>query len=315
MRYASLISIFGLVYVSILNIVSWRRPYEVSWEPEAKIETCHVPSEVDRNLDNLLTRDKISKLFQMCPKEQRLRVESFMTYDDFVQDLFKTINASVHEPFLKPIEEILPFFNDASKSDQFLVNGFWAEFGVFRGNTLKFATDTLLQEPMVSRVFKGPFAGFDSFEGLPEDWRERFPKGTFRDGDVYNFVRNRLPPEVELYKGWFQDTITQFKANHPNIPAAFIHHDGDLFLSTTITFQLLSDRIVPGTHMIFDELLGYKGYEKHELLALYLWMVDHKVLLCSKGHKGYIDIKHYSQPEKEVHQTEQSVWFQVLEMQ
>ena len=91
-------------------------------------------------------------------------------------------------------------------------------------------------------------------------------------------------------------------------------YDGDLFLSTTITLQLLSDRIVPGTHMIFDELLGYKGYEKHELLALYLWMVDHKVLLCSMGHKGYIDAKEYIQPEKEIHQTEQSVWFQVLEM-
>jgi hypothetical protein len=250
----------------------------------------------------------------MCPKERRLNVENHKKYDEFVHDLFKAVNASVHEPYLKPIEEILPMFKDASKSDQFLVNGFWAEFGVFRGNTLKFATDALLQEPVDLRIFKGPFAGFDSFEGLPEDWRERFPKGTFRNGDVYKFVRNRLPHEVELYKGWFQDTIGQFKANHANVPAAFIHHDGDLFLSTTITLQLLSDRIVPGTHMIFDELLGYKGYEKHELLALYLWMVDHKVLLCSMGHKGYIDIKEYIQPEKEIHQTEQSVWFQVLEM-
>jgi hypothetical protein len=52
------------------------------------------------------------------------------------------------------------------------------------------------------------------------------------------------------------------------------------FVSTTITFQLLSERIVPGTIMGFDELYGYPGFKDHEILALFLWMRQRHATLC-----------------------------------
>ena len=48
-------------------------------------------------------------------------------------------------------------------------NTLWLEFGVASGRTInyisKFTTDTVY--------------GFDSFEGLPEKWRDGFDKGAF----------------------------------------------------------------------------------------------------------------------------------------
>jgi len=151
-------------------------------------------------------------------------------------------------------------------------------------------------------------AGFDSFEGLPEEWRAGFDKGTF--SNTYESV---LPESVELYKGWFHDTIQDFKATHTNVPVALIHHDGDLFLSTTITLQLLDDRIAPGTHMIFDELIGYPGYENHEIMALWLWMNQQGVSLCAMGNAGIIeDLSDWLNPQSDIHGHLQSAWFQVL---
>ena len=48
--------------------------------------------------------------------------------------------------------------------------GLWAEFGVYSGETLKILTNINL---------KGTVYGFDSFEGLPEDWNSDNPKGKF----------------------------------------------------------------------------------------------------------------------------------------
>ena len=187
-------------------------------------------------------------------------------------------------------------------------NGFWAEFGVYNGGTLLMAHNELDQQS----TFTGVIAGFDSFEGLPEDWRGGYSKGAFT-AQSYETVRNLIPESVELYQGWFQDTIQDFKAKHTNVPAAVIHHDGDLFLSTTITLQLLDDHIIPGTHMVFDELVGYSGYEGHEILALWLWMNQQGVSLCAMGHLGMIeDISDWLNPQRDVYFSSQSAWFQVL---
>ena len=141
----------------------------------------------------------------------------------------------------RPIEHLTKYYDKFKSID----DGFWAEFGVFNGSSLPMAHDYLVKEQL---AFKGVIVGFDSFEGLPENWCGGFEKGMFTA--QHETVCKVLPERVEVYKGWFQDTIQVFKARHDDIPAALIHHDGDLFLSTTITLQLLNYQIVKGTHMI-----------------------------------------------------------------
>jgi len=72
----------------------------------------------------------------------------------------------------------------------------WLEFGVFVGDTIMY----------FSKFTNGPVFGFDSFEGLPEDWIPGWEKGKFN-------LRGILPPvpaHVTLIKGWFNETVPDF---------------------------------------------------------------------------------------------------------
>ena len=110
------------------------------------------------------------------------------------------------------------------------VDGHYLEFGVFTGGTMRF---------IAARVGGRKVHGFDSFEGLPQDW------GGFNLGrrafDVGGKLP-RVPANVELHRGWFDDSLPPWLAANPG-PVAFIHVDCDLYSSTRTIFQLLGDRI------------------------------------------------------------------------
>jgi len=123
--------------------------------------------------------------------------------------------------------------------------GLVLEFGVATGLTLR--------EIAAKRL---PAHGFDSFEGLPEHWRDGYEKGVFAQ-DL---------PEVggaELHVGWFDQTLGTFLDDHPG-PIAFMHVDADLYSSAVTIFTLAFDRLVPGTVIVFDEYFNYPGWEHHE---------------------------------------------------
>ena len=124
------------------------------------------------------------------------------------------------------------------------------EFGVASGRTLRF----------ISETHPGRVYGFDSFEGLPEVWRPGFPAGAFAQN----------PPETtrnaELVIGRFDKTLPNFAALHRE-PISFLHIDCDLYSSTKIILDNLSDRIVTGTIIVFDEYIYYPGWRKHEYKA------------------------------------------------
>lgn len=127
------------------------------------------------------------------------------------------------------------------------VPGMVAEFGVASGTTLR-----ILVEQLAGR----PIYGFDVFTGLPEDWRTGYVAGAFA----------QAPPNVpgaELVIGLFEDTLPGFLAGHPG-PVALLHLDADLYASTATVLDLLGDRLVEGTIVVFDEYLNYPGWEQHE---------------------------------------------------
>ena len=103
--------------------------------------------------------------------------------------------------------------------------------------------------------------GFDSFEGLPESWRDGFGKSVFAVND--------LPPvrsNVILHKGWFDKTVPAFHAATTE-PIAFVHIDSDLYSSARTVLEGMADRIVPGTVIQFDEFFGYPGWKNGEYKA------------------------------------------------
>ena len=130
-------------------------------------------------------------------------------------------------------------------------NGLFCEFGVFTGATINF---------IASRT-KAKVHGFDSFEGLPEKWREGFDKSSFQMNGL-----PRVQENVILHKGWFDQSVPVFAAQYRD-SIAFMHMDADLYSSTKTVFDLLGNRIVSGTVIVFDELLNYPGWQNGEFRA------------------------------------------------
>jgi hypothetical protein len=131
------------------------------------------------------------------------------------------------------------------------VEGLALEFGVFSGRSIN----------RIAENWSGTVYGFDSFEGLPEDWREGYDKGAFARQDLPAVL-----PNVELVVGWFDRTLPTFLDAHPG-PVSFLHVDCDLYSSTQTLFTQLRERIVPGTIILFDEYFNYPGWEMHEFKA------------------------------------------------
>lgn len=138
------------------------------------------------------------------------------------------------------------------------VTGLVLEFGVFSGQSINKISRALTPQP----VF-----GFDSFEGLPEDWDVG---NTVIKADAFD-LKGSLP-QVELnailIKGWFDQTLPHFIKLFPD-PIRLLHVDCDIYSSTRTIFQLLGDRIVPGTVIVFDELINYPTYDEGEWKAFY----------------------------------------------
>jgi hypothetical protein len=102
--------------------------------------------------------------------------------------------------------------------------------------------------------------GFDSFEGLPEDWWTR-PKGTFSSPPP--LFSN---PNGHLVKGWFNESVPQFFSAWKG-RIAILHIDCDLYSSTMAALEQALEHCGPGTVVLFDEFYNYPGFEQHEWRA------------------------------------------------
>ncbi|MCD4533144.1 class I SAM-dependent methyltransferase [Nocardioides sp. cx-169] len=152
-----------------------------------------------------------------------------------------------------PLESKLQLLRDALASAP--SGGLVLEFGVASGLTLREIATT-----------RPDAHGFDSFEGLPEDWRSGYEAGRFAQD----------PPDVngaELHVGWFADTLPVFLETHPG-PIDFVHMDADLYSSTKTIFDCAFDRFVPGTVILFDEYFNYPRWQQHEHKA-FAEFLDH----------------------------------------
>ena len=169
-----------------------------------------------------------------------------------VQSSVDFVEAHVHEALLFPRRERLwDFLATRSPGD-----GLHAEFGVHEGWSINYLAQRL--RPRGVTIY-----GFDSFEGLKEDWRgTHFGRGHFDLGGK--------PPRVEanvaLVKGWFDETLPGFLAAHPG-RFAFVHFDADTYESTALVLSLIGERIGAGTILLFDEYLGFPDWKNGEFRA------------------------------------------------
>lgn len=119
----------------------------------------------------------------------------------------------------------------------------YLEFGVASGESIR-AWARLNTAP------QSRFVGFDSFEGLPEDWKDGAPKGTFATGGRAPEIDD---PRVSFVAGLFQETVDAFSMGFRPENRLVMHLDADLYSSTLYVLMHFERHMRPGTILLFDE--------------------------------------------------------------
>jgi predicted O-methyltransferase YrrM len=135
-----------------------------------------------------------------------------------------------------------------------------------RGTALEFGVGSGQSTGIIAAHM--PVVGFDSFEGLPEDWRPGFPKGTFRASVPIS--RIAAIPNVRLVIGLYADVLSQFDFHQYDI--GLVHIDCDLYSSTITVLDRVGRWLKPGAIVVFDEYHGYPGAQFHEQRAWLEWV-------------------------------------------
>lgn len=142
-----------------------------------------------------------------------------------------------------------PEFPERSDLYRHLANGLeyrpitYLEFGVWKGASID-AWRALNSHP------DSTFTGFDTFEGLPEDWDVNHPKGTFStDGNVPEID----DPRVSFHKGLFQKTLKPFLRTNSPQHRLIVNVDCDIYSATLFVLGTLDKYFEPGTIIIFDD--------------------------------------------------------------
>jgi hypothetical protein len=133
------------------------------------------------------------------------------------------------------------------------LDGLYLDYSVFSGKTTNLIANARPNETVY---------GSDSFEGLPEFWRDGYKPGHFHTNDTLP----KVSKNVELIKGWFSDTLPNFIENKKQ-DIAFIRIDCALYSSTVEIFKLLHPHIKKYTILVFDEYFNYVGWRDGEFKA------------------------------------------------
>lgn len=141
------------------------------------------------------------------------------------------------------------------------------EFGVFTGISLNY----------IAKKFPSTIIyGFDSFEGLEEDWvGSNSPKGLFD-------LKGKLPivePNVELIKGWFEESLPNFISTrlHGAAMIHLLHIDCDTYTPTIFLLEALAPYFKKDTIILFDEYFNYPGWKHHEFKAFQDFVTKHDI--------------------------------------
>jgi len=120
------------------------------------------------------------------------------------------------------------------------------------------------------------FRGFDTFEGLPEDW------GGYKKGAMAFDPAQVSDDRAEFIKGIFQESLHGFIDSNKALlqgKPKIIHMDADLFSSTIFVLSQLYPYLNKGDIIFFDEF----NVANHEFLGFKIFTESFYVKLRPVG--------------------------------
>lgn len=212
-----------------------------------------------------LSLGKVLRLFQgMLLRDQRLSLVN-LVHNLNVQSSAEYAVQNMSEAMVLPDRPALYDYcvekikSESSKlnKDGIQIQEIILEFGVYKGGSINYFAKRL---PNVELV------GFDSFEGLEENWT-----GTFlgRNALTVHGVLPKVLKNVELRKGWFVDTLPKYLSETRDKQALvrLVNIDCDTYKPTKFILEQLESLMHPGMIIIFDEYFNYINWPEHEFAA------------------------------------------------
>lgn len=124
----------------------------------------------------------------------------------------------------------------------------YLEMGVAQGGTLRWWTDEITHP-------EARFVGFDTFQGLPEDY------GAVRAGSFSN--NGQLPdirdPRCSFQVGLFQQTVPGFLKQAPLHRRLVIYLDADIYSSTLYVLTSFAPHLKPGDLLVLDDFASVRS--------------------------------------------------------
>lgn len=160
------------------------------------------------------------------------------------------------------------------------IKGDFAEFGVFKGHTTIEAWKASYRHGFQDMRFWL----FDSFQGLPEvqgvDAGGPFQSSEYsfgRAGYERKLRRNKVDfSRLEIVEGYFDETLPQTNTDRK---FSVVWVDCDLYESTVPVLEWLSDKLVDGAVICFDDWYTFSARpDKGEQRACAEWMEAHPTL-------------------------------------
>ena len=132
------------------------------------------------------------------------------------------------------------------------------EFGVYKGDSINLFGNFLSQQSR--KVY-----GFDSFEGLEEEWNmnDYNPIGRFS----LNKKSPKVLKNVILIKGKVQSTLENFLKDKKDRKIIFAHMDMDTYTPTKYALNKIKPFLQKGSVILFDEFYGFPNWQHHEYKA------------------------------------------------
>jgi len=129
----------------------------------------------------------------------------------------------------------------------------YLEFGVYKGNSINFFSK------YVKKIY-----GFDSFEGLNEDWA-----GYIRPKKDFNSNKKipKLNKNVVLVNGLAQNTLDNFlKENNPKIN--FVNMDMYTYETSRFILSKIKPYLIDNSVILFNHLYNFPAWDVGEYKAL-----------------------------------------------
>lgn len=126
----------------------------------------------------------------------------------------------------------------------------YLEFGVREGVSMRFVASNQTRPDST-------FHGFDTFEGLPEDWVPawggRAIGNASKKGEMHAAMPEMTDKRIHLFKGLIQSTLPTWLREHKIPGRLFVNIDTDLYTAALFILTTLHPYLKNGDLLYFDE--------------------------------------------------------------